>query len=90
MRRPMRSLICLSLFAICASTALSGCARSTRTGAIRARPAPELKSLAGTRADMKNHWATTRSTNLRMLNDSLGRALYLDRPTRLHPGPIPY
>ena len=90
MRRRNGLVICLSLLAITVSAGLSGCARSTRTGSIRMSPAPELKSLAGTRADMKNTWATTRTTNLRMLNDSLGRALYLDRPTRLHPSPIPY
>lgn len=90
MQRRIGPVICVSLLALTASAAFSGCARSTRTGAIRHAPAPELKSLAGTRADMKNRWATVRSTDLRMLNDSLGRALYIDRPTRLSPSPIPY
>lgn len=87
-RKGLISVLSVALIGSCMG--LSACGSPSRIGNIRRAPAPELKTLAGRNADMKNRWAITRSTNLRGLNDSLGRALYLDRPTRMQPGPIPY
>lgn len=90
MRRRTLALILASLMLAPTGVALSGCSSSSRLGAIRHRPAPELHSLASTRHERRNNWATVRGTNNRNIRDALGRALYVDRPTRLTPSSIPY
>lgn len=69
-----------SVLALAALASLGGCANLT----------PELDTLSQRPADIDNRIAITDDTNLRMLNQDLGRMFLLDRPTRLTPGPVPY
>ncbi|MFG0257858.1 MAG: hypothetical protein ACF8GE_08160 [Phycisphaerales bacterium JB043] len=86
-----RAIALCAITAATASITLVGCgSTSTRLGAIRSNPAPELHRLALTHNEAKNSHAITRSTNIRNFRSTLTRALYLDRPTRLTPAPIPY
>jgi hypothetical protein len=88
---PRRTRFLTPAMATCLVITLAGCgSTSTRLGSIRANPAPELHRLALTRAEAKNSLAITRATNIRNARSTLTRALYLDRPTRLTPSPIPY
>ncbi|MHC4976468.1 MAG: hypothetical protein ACYTF7_07660 [Planctomycetota bacterium] len=86
-----RAIILSALITASTTLTLTGCgSTSTRLGAIRANPAPELHRLALTGAETKNSLATMRATNMRNFRSTLTRALYLDRPSRLTPAPIPY
>lgn len=51
---------------------------------------PELDTLSQRPADVNNRIAITNDTNLRQLNQDLGRAFFFDRPMRTTPGPVPY
>jgi len=90
MRRRSPVVLAACLVAPVVAIGMSGCAKSTRVGQIRAQPAPEMKTLDRTAAERKNNWATVRGTNVRNFNSTVGRFLYLDRPTRLTPAPVPY
>lgn len=68
-----------------------GCSpQQQRLSAYRANPTPELDTLSKTHDNIDNRLTITNDSNLRMLNEDIGRALLLDRPTRLSPTPVPY
>ena len=91
MRRRTLAISLATLMIASTGVALTGCSKtSSRLGAIRKHPAPELRSLANTRDETRNNWATVRTTNNRNFRDALGRALYVDRPSRLTPSSMPY
>ena len=49
---------------------------------------PEMKGLSERPTDDHSAFANASTQNLRMMSDDVGRALYLDTPSRLHPYPI--
>ncbi|MGP1310370.1 MAG: hypothetical protein ACTS27_09255 [Phycisphaerales bacterium] len=69
-----------SVLTLAALATLGGCADIS----------PEVDTLSQRPADVNNRIAITNDTNLRMLNQDLGRLFLLDRPSRLTPGPVPY
>lgn len=49
---------------------------------------PEMKGLSERPTDDHSAFANASNQNLRMMWDDIGRALYLDTPSRLHPYPV--
>lgn len=49
---------------------------------------PEMKGLSERPTDDHSAFAVASNQNLRMFWDDIGRALYLDTPSRLHPFPV--
>lgn len=71
--------------------ALTGCnSVEGRAALYRTNPTPELDTLSQRHADIDNALTIMSDTNFRLLNEDIGRALYLNRPSRLTPTPIPY
>lgn len=71
--------------------ALGACSpQKQRLDAYRGNPTPELDTLSKTHDNIDNRLTITSDSNLRMLNEDIGRALLLDRPSRLSPVPVPY
>jgi hypothetical protein len=71
-----------------ALTALSACSK-TGIGALRADPTPELLTSVESPTESANAYAIQKNLNLRMILDDASRAIYIDRPSRLNPAPIP-
>jgi hypothetical protein len=90
MRRRSSVVLAACLVAPVLAIGMSGCAKSTKTGQIRARPAPEMVTLDKTAPERRNNWAVVRGTNVRNFNSSVARFFYIDRPSRLSPTPIPH
>lgn len=67
---------------------LGGCSTS-RDAAIRADLTPELDTLHERPEDMDNSWTLMLDENGRMFVEDLGRAFYVNRPSRLTPEPVP-
>ncbi len=51
---------------------------------------PELMGMSSRTIDSERIMAVNSNINWRMFWDDWGRALYLDRPSRLTPQPVPY
>ncbi len=58
-------------------------------GKIRSHPSPAMMSLAKRPSDNYNTLAISKDTNLRMIWEDGARLLYIDRPSKLTPKPIP-
>lgn len=56
---------------------------------LREEPSPNLDTLYQREVDIDNNIAIVNDTNLRMLNQDLGRFWLLERPSRLAPERIP-
>lgn len=85
-RRFARTAFAASLFA--AIAAFAGCsAEDAQLAEVRSNPTPELMSLGDSMDSNVNTATATTSTNLRAVNNDLGRLLLLDRPSRLTPQP---
>lgn len=73
---------------------LGGCGAATpgeSTTSIRLNPTPVEQTLYETQDDIDNRiYGITFDQNLLMMNEDLGRALLLDRPSRLTPEPVAY
>jgi len=80
----------LALLALSAIAATGCSAQQSRLAGYRANPTPELDTLSQRRDDMDNRMTVTNDSNLRMLNEDLGRMFFLDRPSTLTPKPVPY
>ncbi|MCK4873902.1 MAG: hypothetical protein KAS72_14370 [Phycisphaerales bacterium] len=91
---PNRCCVVLCLLAGAGACVLTGCAQEreplTRHEQVLADLTPELRTLHERDADVANQLAHTDNTNTRAFYWDVGRALYTDRPSRLHPGPRPY
>ena len=88
----MRNRVTLFLGAVCL-IAVSGCGSSsnnTEFASIRKNLTPELEGLTGRRVDNQRNFAVSENQDLRMLNDDIRRAFFLDHPSRLSPYPILY
>lgn len=85
-RRAARASI---LVAVALAGALTGCSaeRSQLVG-VQANPTPELWTLRERPDDAFNQASLTTSTNMRSLQSDIGRALLLDRPSRMTPEPV--
>lgn len=68
--------------------ATTGCSNSG-IHALRARPTPELLTSVETPTESANAYAIQKNLNLRMMLDDAARVIYIDRPSRLNPAPIP-
>lgn len=64
-----------------------GCNTAT---AYRLNPTPQVRGSSFTQDDQDNRVANTIDTNLRKLNEDLGRLFFLDRPSRLGMRSVPY
>jgi ABC-type uncharacterized transport system auxiliary subunit len=70
---------------------LGGCDSSGgRKHAYRLNPTPELDTQAQRRDDIDNQLTLTNDTNLRILNEDVGRFWLLDRPSRMSKLPSTY
>lgn len=68
-----------------------GCSpQQQRLSSYRGNPTPELDTLSKTHDNIDNRLTIMSDTNLRMLNEDIGRALLVDRPSRLSPVAVPY
>ena len=68
--------------------ALTACSK-TGIGALRADPTPELLTSGESPTESANAYALQKNLNLRMILDDAARSIYIDRPSRLNPAPIP-
>lgn len=57
---------------------------------IRSVPAPKLRTLSQRREDTKNETVLTLDTNARARWAEIRRLLFLDRPSKLTPEPMPH
>lgn len=89
MKLPTRQTVC-ALTIAAAGLILTGCHGSTKYHAYRGNPTPELQTLSERPIDVDRHLVVTQDHNLRMFSEDVGRALYLDHPSRLTPYPIVY
>jgi hypothetical protein len=68
---------------------LAGCTNPlSRDARIRFSPTPELDTLYQRPVDIANALTLQEDENWRMFNQDLGRAFYVDRPSRLTREPI--
>lgn len=68
--------------------ATTGCS-TTGISALRGNPTPELLTSVESPTESANSYAIQKNLNLRMLLDDAARSIYIDRPSRLNPAPIP-
>lgn len=79
--------------AILAASCLAavGCSsQDSRLASYRLNPTPELDTLHERHDDIDNALTITNDTNLRSMNQAIGRVLMLDRPMRLTREPMPH
>ncbi len=67
---------------------LAGC-KSSHAEEVRANPTPDLDTLYQNDDDINNALTRTFDEDLRMFWQDLGRAFYVDRPSRLTREPVP-
>lgn len=87
----LRSTITIAALAVVVAAPLAGCQSEAdkRAARIRRNLTPELDTLYQRQADVDNALALMFDENGRMLLQDLGRAFYVDRPSRLTPEPVP-
>jgi hypothetical protein len=81
----------LTLLAVAALVAVpTGCNNqpNVRYKHITSDLTPEMKGLSERPTDDHSAFANASTQDLRMMWDDIGRALYLDTPSRLHPFPV--
>ena len=73
-------------------TALVGCSspNNVSTNAILSNLTPELQGLTERSVDIQSHMAVSGNVEFREFWGDLGRATYIDHPSRLSPFPIVY
>ncbi len=75
---------------VVAIAAITGCSsEDAQLAEVRSNPTPELMTLGDSLDGNVNRATSTTSTNLRGINNDLGRVFLLDRPSRLSPQPRP-
>lgn len=84
--RALHRLLALPLAAGLFATV--GCS-SSGISALRSDPTPELLTSVESPTESANSYAITKNLNLRMMLDDAARVIYIDRPSRLSPAPIP-
>lgn len=88
MRR--RAAVRIALLALPCLAAIGCSEQGSRLAEYRADPSPELDTLHQRHDDIDNAMTITTDTNLRNMNQAIGRVLLLNRPTRLMREPKPY
>lgn len=88
MKTAARRTLCLTAAAALSGLAV-GCSSNSQYDQIRADLTPELETLHERQADMDNSWTIMMDENGRMFVQDLGRAFYVNRPSRLSPEPMP-
>jgi len=84
MRKTRRTKIAVALFTtVAVGAALGGCTHG-------AKVSPSAAGYGWSGTEINNGQAITWDTNLRAFLEDLGRATYLDKPSRLSPRTIPY
>jgi hypothetical protein len=87
--RTLRRTITISAL-LCTPLMLVGCSSGPShagdINSIRWDPSPAMRTLEKRDTDGKNTHAYVKDSNLRMLSTDINRALYTDRPSRLHLG----
>ena len=84
----MRMRRTVALGCVAGSLALTGCNFGDSTIAQwRRQPTPMLMTTAETEEEKFNRETIVNDTNLRAFHNDAARALLLDRPSRLSPGP---
>lgn len=88
----LRSALSIAALAVVVAAPLAGCQSDAdrRAARIRRNLTPELDTLYQRESDIDNALALTFDENGRMFLQDLGRAFYVDRPSRLSPEPIPH
>ena len=81
-----RASAAMCLVGLGVTAMMTGCSKHN---AIANNPTPELYTLSLRDVDSKNQQAIWWHENWRMVPTDLGRALYLDRPSRLTREPVP-
>lgn len=66
---------------------LCGCSTAD---SFRSNPTPELMTMSQSPDVVKNQMSYVNDTNLRQLNEDLGRMWFYDRPMRMMPRGAPY
>ncbi len=88
MARRSASFLAAALLATCGL--LTGCGSGdAQLDAVRADPTPELDSLYQRPVEIDNKLTLMADENWRMFWQDLGRATYVDRPSRLTPETVP-
>lgn len=82
-----RSVVALGAPLAAALLCAAGCSTADRW---RMNPTPRVDTLARTTDGVKNQMSISTDTNLRQLNEDLGRMFFFDRPTRMARSPVPY
>lgn len=82
MRRPTTRFAALAALTIGAAT-LVGCHGSGTAAEFRKNPTPVADSLSRSNDEIMNRISKTNDTNLRALNEDLGRFFLLDKPSTL-------
>lgn len=88
-QRSTRLTLTAAALATGAGALLGGCS-STNLDSIRSNPSPGIMTLSQSDEVVLNQMTITQDTNLRQLNEDLGRMWFYDRPSRMTPRPIPY
>lgn len=79
----------LSLTVAAGALALTVGCSSTGISALRSDPTPELLTSVESPTESANSYAIMKNLNFRMMLDDAARAIYINRPSRLNPAPIP-
>lgn len=88
MARRSASVLAAALLATCGM--LSGCGTGdAQLDAVRADPTPELDTLYQRPVEIDNKLTVAADENLRMFWQDVGRAMYVNRPSRLTPENVP-
>lgn len=88
MRR--RAAVRIAFLALPCLAAIGCSEQGSRLAEYRSNPSPELDTLHERHDDIDNALTITVDTNLRSMNQAIGRVLLLDRPMRLTREPMPY
>ena len=93
MKNRTRTATLAALAGLTLAATLTGCKPHTRhagdVGEIIANPTPALDTRSQRGAEQATNYTVVSDTNARMIAEDLSRALYIDRPSHLAPGPDP-
>lgn len=91
--RTVRTASLAVLAGLTIAASFTGCKPKTRhagdVGAIIANPSPALDTRSKRGSEQATNYSLVSDTQGRMIAEDISRALLIDRPTRLAPGPVP-
>jgi hypothetical protein len=81
----------LAALAACAAAFCGGCSTTGSSyNAVSTNPTPELLTLDQRPIDYRTMVAVSWNSNNRTIPSDIARAIYIDRPSRLTPYPVPH